>query len=262
MNKQIYTILSYYLKKSGVFFSKSKLKQLLTSHPDRNSLFAMVDALEELNLENVVLRVDMDGLRKNGFPVIAFIEKGEKKFIVIDNVIDDHIHYYTAETGHTVESVADFSDKWSGIALYAAQDEIQAELIRKKTTSEKRLLLLRTLSAVAAGIACVGIWCISVVWSPTLIMLLLLCVLGLAVSILLTMHEFGESNRLLHKVCHLNRKTNCNAVLRSSAAKLFGWLSMSDIGLCYFVGSIFSLMRRYYSSIRCSYIPVIGAGIV
>jgi uncharacterized membrane protein len=67
-------------------------------------------------------------------------------------------------------------------------------------------------------------------------------VLGLAVSILLTIHEFGESNRLLHKVCHLNRLTNCNAVLQSSAAKLFGWLSMADIGLCYFAGSTLTLI--------------------
>ena len=241
-NQQLYAILNYYLKKAGIFFNKSILKRLIASHPDRNSLYAMADVLDELNLDNVALRVDMDGLRKNGFPVIIYTKKKERRFVVVDDITNEQVHYYDAETGRSVESLDDFASKWTGIALYAAQDEIQAELGRQKVASEKRLLRWRTVLSVGAGLACLAAWCISVAWSFTLICLLFLCLSGIAVSVLLAMHEFGESNRLIHKVCHLNRLTNCNAVLRSSAAKLFGWLSMSDIGLCYFAGSIFSLI--------------------
>jgi len=241
MNKQLYKILSYYLGKAGIFFEKSKLKQLITSHPHHNSLYAMVDTLDELNIENVALRVDIKGLAANGFPVIVFLEKAEKKFVVVDNIIDGQVHYYNAETGYVIESLDKFEEKWSGVALYAAQNEIQAELERKKTSS-KNSLQWRNFLTVAIMVSCAGIWSFSIDWSYTLFFLLSLCVIGLAVSILLAMHEFGETNRLLHKVCHLNRITNCNEVLQSSAAKLFGWLSMSDIGLCYFIGSIVSLM--------------------
>ncbi len=242
MKTQLYTILCYYLKKTGVFFNKSRLKQLITSHPYHNSLYAMVDVLEELNLENVALRLDMKGLLANGFPVIVFTAKGERKFIVVENIVKNEVHYYNAETGCSIESLDVFANKWTGIALYAAQDEIQAELERKKIAAEKHLLHWRTILSIMAGFACMVLWSVSITWTYTLISILSLCAFGLAVSILLAMHEFGESNRLLHKVCHLNRLTNCNEVLHSSAAKLFGWLSMSDIGLCYFVGSIFSLL--------------------
>jgi len=242
MNKQLFAVLSYYLKITGISFDKTKLKQLITSHPDRDSLYAMTDVLDELSIDNIALRTDMKGLLTNGFPVIVFTEKEVKKFIVVEDILDDYVHYYSAEKGCSIESLDDFTGKWTGVALYAAQDEIQSELAKKKTKSEKRLLKWRTILAVVTGLASIAIWCISVMWSCILVGLLLLCILGLVFSILLTLQDFGESNSFLHKVCHLNRITNCNAVHRSAAAKLFGWLKMSDIGLSYFTGSFFSLI--------------------
>jgi hypothetical protein len=71
MNKDLYVILCYYLKKTGTSFDKNRLKQLLYSHPEHNSLYAMVDVLDELRLENIALRTDMHGLLANGFPVMV-----------------------------------------------------------------------------------------------------------------------------------------------------------------------------------------------
>ena len=50
MHKQLYTILCCYFKKIEIYFNKSRLKLLLASHPENNSLYAMVDALDELNV--------------------------------------------------------------------------------------------------------------------------------------------------------------------------------------------------------------------
>lgn len=242
MAKQSYDILCYYLEKSDIFFNKTTLKQLINSHPDGDSLYAMVDTLNEMNIKNIALKSDIEGLQSNGFPTIAFIvTKEERKFIVVEDISENQVHYYDANTGDTCESIEAFVRKWTGIALYAEQDEIQAELEQKKSISEKRLLHWRTILTIVSGLTCIAMWSASIVWSPILGSFLSLCLCGLIISILLTMEEFGESNQFLHKVCHLNRVTNCNAVLKSGASKLFGWLSMADIGLCYFVGCIFSL---------------------
>jgi uncharacterized membrane protein len=242
MEKQSYNILCHYLKKSEIFFNKTTLKQLITSHPDGDSFYAMVDTLNEINIKNIALKSDIKGLQSNGFPAIAFIiTKEERKFIVVEDISENQVYYYDAHIGDTNESIEEFVRKWTGIALYAEQDEIQAELEQKKNISEKRLLHWRTILTVFSGLTCIVMWSVSIVWSPILCSLLSLCLCGLVISILLTMEEFDESNQFLHKVCHLNRVTNCNAVLRSGVSKLFGWLSMADIGLCYFVGCIFSL---------------------
>jgi len=252
---EISEILSYFLKKADISFNKTKLKQLISSHPDRNSLYAMTDTLDELDIENVALSADMRGLQANGFPVIVHFGKGKRQFVVVEEMVDGKAYYYSTVNGRVVEPLEEFEIKWSGVTLYAAQDDIQAELERKRIATERHLLRWRTIFAVVAGLACFATWIVSVAWSFNVICLLSLCVLGLAVSILLTLHEFGESNRLLHKVCHLNRLTNCNAVLKSPASKLFGLLSMADIGLCYFAGSILSLMLSCVSQYPGSAIP-------
>jgi hypothetical protein len=62
MEKQSYKILCYYLKKLEIFFNKTTLKQLITSHPDGDSLYAMVDVLNEIGIKNISLKSDIKGL--------------------------------------------------------------------------------------------------------------------------------------------------------------------------------------------------------
>jgi hypothetical protein len=253
MNRQLFDILCYYLNSTGIIYSQSKLKRLVATHPDKNSFYTIADVFDELHIQNATFRLDMNNLKANGFPAIVHTKENEGTFIVINDIADGKIHYYHSKTGHAVTSSEEFAAIWSGYALYAAQDEIRLELENKKSSSSQRLLKWRAPLSVFAGLLCVGAWGFAAVWSVTSVCLFALCALGLLVSVLLTMHEFGEDNQLIHKVCHLNRMTNCNVVLGSSAAKLFGWLSMSDIGLCYFTGSALSLffagVTPYYYSV-------------
>jgi uncharacterized membrane protein len=66
--------------------------------------------------------------------------------------------------------------------------------------------------------------------------------LGLAVCVSLLVEEFGKPIAFVQQLCNLNRRTNCDAVLQSSAAKLFGWLGWSEIGFLYFSGGIVALI--------------------
>ena len=242
-NKQVYAILCYYLKQTGISFSKFKLKQMLSTHPEHESMYAMADVLDELTVEYRALRVKMEELQRNGFPAIVYlVEEGKRSFRVIEDIDEDNVYFFDVEVGQGIESLETFTDKWSGVALYAAQNEVRDELEQKKSLKEERLLRWRAPLAIVAALACLTAWTVSVEWSFHLICLVFLSATGTGVSILLTMHDFKESNRFLHKVCHMHRLTNCNAVLQSSAAKLFGWLSMSDIGLCYFSGSMLTLI--------------------
>lgn len=258
MNNQSYSILSQYLKETGVPFSKPRLKQLLSSHPDSNSLYAIVDVLDELSIENIALRLGIDDLQENGFPAIVHTNEDRGAFVLVTNISDDKIYYYKAEGEQTVEPLDMFIQKWSGVALYVVQDELPVGKNHNKDLREKNLKQWRAALAILVGLSCVALWSVYAVWSVSVVLLFILCAFGLTISILLTMHDFGESNRLLHKVCHLNRTTNCNAVLQSSAAKLFGWLSMSDIGLCYFSGKILSLVLAANSNNVVSWLLILA----
>ena len=238
MYKQIFTILLYYLKKADISFSKTRLKQLFYSHPENESLYAIADVLQEMDIENVALRLDFESLQANGFPAMVHTIENGGTFMVIDEIQEDNVVCYKAKDGKTIQSLDNFISTWSGIAFYVAQNGT----VNEKDTLNENLIKWRAILAIATGAVCFALWSFTVTWTTVFILLYIICIFGLAVSTLLTMHTFGESNRFIHKVCHLNRLTNCNAVLYSSASKLFGWLSMSDIGLCYFSGCIFSLM--------------------
>lgn len=56
MEKQSYNTLCYYLKKSDIFFNRTTLKQLITSHADADFLYAMIDALNEINIKSIALK--------------------------------------------------------------------------------------------------------------------------------------------------------------------------------------------------------------
>ena len=55
-------------------------------------------------------------------------------------------------------------------------------------------------------------------------------------------YEIDKNNPLLQKVCSGIAKGNCNAILSSKSAKVFRWLSWSEVGFFYFAGSLLTLL--------------------
>ena len=241
MNKQIYTILSQYLEGRNIPVDRTKLKYLLQSHPESNSLNSVSDTLNELHIKHIILySLNTDDLISNGFPVI--VQTNEGSFLIVEYITRDRIDYYEAGTGIRSMPLNLFNRKWTGIALYIEENNSPGERQSAPDKIPAWVPDLRIPLLILSAVACAGVWCLSVNWSPKLAWLLFFNIAGLVASILLTIHEWGEANSFIHKVCHLNRKTNCNKVLQSPAAKLFGWIPMSDIGLCYFSGSIIAIM--------------------
>jgi uncharacterized membrane protein len=55
-------------------------------------------------------------------------------------------------------------------------------------------------------------------------------------------YSIDANNSFLRSVCEINSKTNCGNILNSEAAKIFGWLTWSEIGLFYFTGGFIALL--------------------
>jgi len=65
---------------------------------------------------------------------------------------------------------------------------------------------------------------------------------GVIVTSLLLWYEIDKNNPLLQKVCTGIAKGNCNAILTGKQAKVFNWLSWSEVGFFYFAGSLLTLL--------------------
>lgn len=76
-------------------------------------------------------------------------------------------------------------------------------------------------------------------WKPTIFQLVHFAIscLGIYISYLIVQHELGLNSKVLDKFCSVqNRRTNCDAVLNSKGATIFGLIKLSDVGLVYFSG--------------------------
>jgi len=58
----------------------------------------------------------------------------------------------------------------------------------------------------------------------------------------LLIQSIDASNPLVQNLCGLNSKNNCNAILKSEAAKVTSWLTWSEVGFFYFAGSLLTLV--------------------
>ena len=66
--------------------------------------------------------------------------------------------------------------------------------------------------------------------------------LGLSLTTILLIHYLDNNNPLIQNLCSTNKKTNCNAILRSDAARITSWLSWSEVGFFYYAGSFLNLL--------------------
>ncbi len=87
----------------------------------------------------------------------------------------------------------------------------------------------------------------------------LLKLAGVVVCSLLLWYEIDRNNPFLQKVCNSTKATNCNAVLQSNAAKLFGVISWSEIGFFYFAGGLlFVLLRNEASLVLLAWLNILA----
>jgi uncharacterized membrane protein len=117
---------------------------------------------------------------------------------------------------------------WTGIIVVIESADV-------KSTS-KTSIISKTKKTIISITIAVFVF-IFVAAKPTTFQLLhfILTCIGVYVSYLIVQHELGLHSKILDTFCsEQHKKTNCNAVLSSKGATVFGLFKLSDVGLVYF----------------------------
>ncbi len=84
--------------------------------------------------------------------------------------------------------------------------------------------------------------------------LITLKVIGVVISSLLIWQSVDSENEFIRSICGKDNKNDCNNILNSNAAKIFGWLKWSEVGLFYFGGglilALFTLFDKFNTLIQ------------
>jgi uncharacterized membrane protein len=235
------------LREHKISVTSSTIAATIEEHPDYPSILSISDALQKWKIGNTCVQVEPDNLNDLPVPFIAYFQKAGGKFVTVKKITDQEVAYSKGGAGLVVRSREDFLKEWSGIALLAEptaesgeqgyRDKRRQEWWRDHRISLMAIAVLvlvaaRAFSAVPSG----GL-------SAVLTMLTMLIKLGgVVVTGFLLWYEVDQQNPLLQKICSAGKKSNCSAVLQSKEARLFGWLTWSEIGFYYFTGTFLFLL--------------------
>lgn len=232
------------IKKLGIPVSRFSVENDLTNHPEYPSMLAMSDCLTSWKIPHEAYRIDLQNFKEEelSYPFIAHTRDEGGRFILVEEFQNDRVKYIDEEGADQTFTRTEFMKKWDGIMLYAQKSQESGERNYRQAMVKGWLNELRLPFFVLIVLA--GILMAVNFTSLQLPYLLLLAIktAGISVSMLLLMHSINVNNPFIQNLCSLGKKNDCNAILKSEAAKITSWLSWSEVGMFYFAGSFFSLL--------------------
>lgn len=236
-------VLNALLKTLKVKVTDTSSKECVQNHPDYPSILAIGSCLSDYKVENYTFKIDKEIYQEDLlFPFIAhFPEKGGR-FILVTKIEGQQIFYRDELTENGILNEEDFLKRWDGIALHA---ESTAESGDADYAQSKFKELLNSMLAPTTILALIVVSYLTIAnqgFNWAILALSILKLGGVGVSVLLLMQSLNANNPFIKNLCTLNGKNDCNAILKSDAAKVTSWLSWSEVGFFYFTGSLFSLL--------------------
>lgn len=218
----------------------------IKKHPNYPSIECLISTLDELKISNITVKLQAQQLSKIYFPAIAQIQKDEEiVFIILRGIENDEVIIYDSDEGTKTILLDELLKTWTGITILLSIDENSIEPSFRKNRNNERI---QTFEKYITYLVISLIFLACLYWCQTLFdkLLWLLYSVGLAVSVLLLINEFGEESEIVQNICGSTsisnqNSTGCKVVTQSKASKIFNWISWSEIGLFYYSGSLLTL---------------------
>lgn len=241
-----------FLKLINVKVNNTTVNETLQNHPDWPSMLCITDSLSKWNIPNGAGKIDVTDIDQLPTPFIAYTYEKETPLAIVTQVTGANIQVRQKNYSNPItETREEFFKKWNGVYLLAESNEHSGEI---NYEAKKRKAFFNSLIPVAAFAALIILSLLlvikiatgintSIAFSATSFYLQYLILLsGVIVTALLLWYEMDKNNPLLQKVCTGIAKGDCNAVLTGKQAKLFSWLSWSEVGFFYFTGCLLVLL--------------------
>ena len=231
-------VLLDYLKLLNIPASKTWFRKQVASHPEYPSILSFSDALNQLGIEHVVAKVEKEQLEDLAFPYLLYIEDGGGTFLPIRNRND------LAQNESELE-------KWSGIVLMAEKPDEMKNEDHQEYLRNERLQKGAVVVLFGSLVALFGLVLLSNFACYTLL-LVGTAIAGAGIGLLLAAKELGVRYEAVEAFCNSGKSTNCDRVLASDEATLFGEFTLSDAVLGYF---LFQLAALFLWLIQASPAP-------
>jgi hypothetical protein len=210
------------LKYLNIPVSARYCERLIASHPDYPALLSIVDTLNRLGIPNIPARIEKDQLPDLPFPYVLQLGNKHKDIITI------------RKAGDLTKHKDKLSD-WEGIVLHVERVTTIRDAENNKAFKRDRFFSLLSTFGIA-GLILPFIWSLFAMASPVTSAIFVTSAGGLVLGYLLIAKDLGIKFDAVESFCTQEDKVNdCDMVLESGGASLFGLIKLSDMTFIYFL---------------------------
>lgn len=219
-------VASTYLKELNIPASKNYFEKLVTSHPDYPSILSVSDTFERLGIRHNVARIKKDDLSRVPFPYLLHLDRGSGKFLLIRDQNDVEINEEKLEA-------------WDGVVMLAEPTRTINDAVNDQYLSEERFNKISTILFASSAALLLILFVLrrfsegeNILWAALL--LLATAIGGVVLGYLLIAKDLGIQYKAVDSFCNAGKNTNCDRLLKSQNATIFGPFKLSDAVLSYF----------------------------
>lgn len=241
-------------------FTKHYSSKLYEEHPNKNNLLGLSQMLCEYNIANEGIVVD----DKKSFDLLSlnlpFVAQMGTGFAVVSKVTDNKVNCILNDFNIVIDK-NQFINSWKGFLLLVEPNE---DSIEPNWKDHRRESFLRKIKYGLLLGAIIGAFVLNLsvkqVVNAGLAIMILLNSCGVYISYLLLLKQINIQGRIVDKLCSIFIEGDCNDVLNSKAAQLFGIISWSEIGAGYFIGNLIIIcfipnLIPYFVSVNLLVLP-------
>ena len=230
-------ILISFLSLCGVKHTKTFTRKFFNEHPHKYNLFGLSTMLSVYGIENAGVKI----CDKNQIAFLEppFIVHTGNDFAVVNGVDKDEISYIQRD-GTIKIKLDNFFEIWTGYTLIAEPDDNSIEPNFRKHQKLELFGKLRN----SVIIAITTYWLIfafitnSGYLYPGIVTLFITSLIGVYICCVIILKQLKVQSNYADKLCSLLKHSDCNNIIESDASKLFDTISLSDIGMGYFLSNL------------------------
>ena len=207
-------------------------QNLYMEHPYRNTLYGISDMLNFYKVENVAIRVEnIDDIFNIELPVVAHVFND---FVLLKKITSKSFECIWNEELLSIP-YEKFKENWSGIILVPEANKNSIEPNYKENKGKVYFNNCSSFFLIISFFFLIILFSShSSVWKGWSCLNVLFLLVGILITSLLLKKQMKIQSSYADKFCSILKKSNCNSILESDAAKIFNVISWSEIGFGYF----------------------------
>lgn len=227
------------LRELKVPFTNSFASLAYEDHPYKYTFYGLKSLCEKFGIETEgLLAYNKESIHELPVP---FVAEYNNDYVLVKTITEYKVVFEIYGVDNSL-SIEQFQNKWSGHILLFSSNKNSIEPNYKEHVAQKRINLIEQCVLVVCTLMLLGGLVVGRAKPNVIeIVLLILYMCGCILSGMLILQQVKVNSSFLDSVCHAFKKSSCNNVLESNAAKFIRRYSWSEIGFSYFSVSFIAL---------------------